>query len=293
MVADDEGKGSVLHVSLDVKEMVEALIFGSVFRCLVSGEFGSEHSGNLCGVYHFSLGIARMHADALDVDFGSGGVEVFIFQLAEFASVHGVSPLTAELLHVEGFGTESDFFVGIEADAHLAVFDFGVFEEISHGLHDFGDAGFVIGTEEGGAIGDDEVFSDVGFEFGELLRRGDDALLLVQNDGRAIVGFDDAGLDVFARAVGAGVHVGDEPDDGDIVGGVCGEGGIDAAVVGHFNFFESERLQFVFEEAGEVELLVGGGCFTGVFGRLCVEGYVLEESFNNIHGSLVIFNSQM
>ena len=83
-----------------------------------------------------------------------------------------------------------------------------------------------------------------------------------------------------------------ETDDGDIVGGVCGEGGIDATVFGHFNVFESERLQFVFEEAGEVELLVGGGSFTGVFGILCVEGYVLEESFNNIHGSLVIFNSQ-
>ncbi len=53
-------------------------------------------------------------------------------------------------------GSLTDFFVGIECDADGAVLDLGMLLEIGYGRDYFSDAGFVVGSEEGVAVGNDE-----------------------------------------------------------------------------------------------------------------------------------------
>ena len=58
-------------------------------------------------------------------------------------------------------GAHTDFLVGVERHADLTVFNLLVFLQVHHGLHDFSDAGFVVGTQQCRAIGYDEVLADV------------------------------------------------------------------------------------------------------------------------------------
>ena len=79
------------------------------------------------------LGIARMHVAALERNFGRSGVEVLKLQFAYLTTVHRVSPVATELLHIELMGTEAYFLVRIEADAYLSMLDFRVFLQIDNG----------------------------------------------------------------------------------------------------------------------------------------------------------------
>ena len=91
-----------------------------------------------------------MHVETLHRDLGRSGVEVLVFQFSGFSAVHRVGPFAAELLHVEPLGALSDLFVGREG--HFAVFHFRVTQQLLHRTHDLGDAGFVVGAEQRGAV---------------------------------------------------------------------------------------------------------------------------------------------
>ena len=47
------------------------------------------------------LGVAGMHIAANELHACHGGIEVFIFEFAHFAAVHGVGPVGTEMLHIE------------------------------------------------------------------------------------------------------------------------------------------------------------------------------------------------
>ncbi len=85
-----------------------------------------------------------------------GGVEVFVLEFADLSAIHGVGPVGTEAFHVKFMGSLTDFFVGIECDADGAVLDLGMLLEIGYGRDYFSDAGFVVGSEEGVAVGNDE-----------------------------------------------------------------------------------------------------------------------------------------
>ena len=117
--------------------------------------------------------------------------------------------------------------------------------------------------------------------FGELLDGGDDAF--GEGDVAAVIVWDDARLDVLARCVGAGVHVGDEADGGHGTVGVGGQGGVEIAEGVEFYILEPFADELFAEVLGEDALLLGGWGLVGVFRRLSVEGDVAEETFNDSH----------
>ena len=57
--------------------------------------------------------------------------------------------------------THADFLVGVERHTNLTVFNLLVFLQIHHSLHDFSDAGLVVGTQQCRAVGHDEVLTNV------------------------------------------------------------------------------------------------------------------------------------
>ena len=111
-----------------------------------------------------------MHTDAPDDNLGRGRIEVLELQFTDVAAIHGVGPVAAKALDVEMMGTHAYFLVGVEGYAYLAMTYLLMLLQIDHGLHDFGNARLVVGTQECRAIGDDEVLADVLEQFGELTR---------------------------------------------------------------------------------------------------------------------------
>ena len=167
--------------------------------------------------------------------------------------------MATEFLHVEEVCSRTDFLVGVECNTYLAVLDFGMLHEVGHGGHYFGDARFVVGTQQGMAVGDYEVLSHVCLKLGELLHRCDDAFVGVEYDVGAVIVVYDARADVGTAAVGTGVHVGDEADGGHGLVGIGGEGGIHIGMLVHLHFGQSDGLELPVEVACQVPLLVGAG----------------------------------
>ena len=149
--------------------MVEALVALGAFGNVGLGDVAVELAGQPRGIDHLTLGVTRVYTDALNGDLSGCGIEVLIFQVADVAAVHGVSPVAAELLHIEVVGTHANLLVGVEGDADVAMLDFVVVAQVAHGLHNLGNTGLVVGAEQCGAVGDDEVFALVSQQFREFL----------------------------------------------------------------------------------------------------------------------------
>lgn len=168
-------------------------------------------AGDVDGVEHLGLGVARVYVAPLNLDLRAGGVEVLVFEFALHASVHRVGEVGAEGLDVEEIDAAAHLLVGRETDADLAVAHLGMREQILCGGHDLRHAGLVVGPEQRRAVGVDE---RVALEEGQLGEVGHaHRELAVEDDVTAVVLVDDAGLDILAAHVGRRIDVGDEADD--------------------------------------------------------------------------------
>ena len=85
------------------------------------------------------------------------------------------------------------------------------------------------------------------------------------------------------RAVGAGIHVGDETYHGQRLVGVGRQCGVQVTVFVEFHIFHAQGLEFRLKMAGKGKLFLRAGCAARIFGRLGVETDVLQESFNDVH----------
>lgn len=81
----------------------------------------------------------------------------------------------------------------------------------SAAVHDFGDAGFVVGAEQCRAVGHNQPVPFVERQFREI--GGAHREFVVQRDIAAVVAFDNAGADVRPFHIGTGIDVRNEADD--------------------------------------------------------------------------------
>src|SRR5690606_10849134 len=194
-VADDEAEFGLVHAAFQGYGMIEALVSFGLFRRLALRQLRQESGGHAQRVDHFSFRRAGMDVRAKERDPGFGGVERLELQLAEGPAVHRVGERGAEGGRVEAVRAPADFLVGREGDAHLAAFDFRMAQQIVHGGHDFGDAGFVVGAEQGGAVRGDQRVAGVAGQLRDLAGGQDDAFRFVPYDVAALVPVDDPRLD--------------------------------------------------------------------------------------------------
>ena len=124
----------------------------------------------------------------------------------------------------------ADFLVRGEGDAHRAVGDARVGEKVAGGGHDDGDAGLVVGAEQGGAAGGDDVVALLGGEVGRLGRREHEVGCVGKADLAPVVAAVDDRPDTGRVELGRGVDVGEERDRRG--GDGAGNGREDRAVAG-------------------------------------------------------------
>ena len=163
-------------------------------------------------------------------------------------------------------------------------FTCGIADQEMRGIHDLGEAGLVVGAEQGRAVGGDDVVADLVLEFGML---GDaDHLRGVrgQGDVAAAVILHDLRLDVRTAAIGRGVHVRAEADHRDFLVGVGRDRRIDIAVLVEMGVGDAHLLQLFREQPAQILLLCGGGAGRRGRIRLGVDDDVAQEALGHRMG---------
>ena len=86
-----------------------------------------------------------MGADAFDGDGGGVRRKSFVLDIPRGFAVDGVGKIGAELFQIGLVDAAADLFVGREQDLDGAVLDLRILSEEMHRIHDFGEAGLVVG----------------------------------------------------------------------------------------------------------------------------------------------------
>ena len=273
VVADDVGETGVLHCAFHVNEQVEAFVILGVLGLLGFRQHAVELHGNQLGVHHLIFRIAGVNVSSLNLDVGAGGIEVLILQFADGTTVHGIGEIATESFDIEILNPLSNLFIGGEAHADFAVLDFGMGQQKFHGRHDFSDAGFVVRTQQGLAVGYQQGLSLVVSEFWKV---GEGELGMgfgIQQDVFSVIVLNDARL--FGTGhVGGRVEVRDETDYRQLHVAVGGQGGCHIAVFVFLHFRKTDPLQFFYQKIAEDKLVRGARIGGGVFIRGGGDGHV-------------------
>ena len=137
------------------------LAFGGLRRATVLRQAVDDGGGDLDRVLHLALGKTGMGADAFDGDGGAVGREGLVLDIPRGFAVDRIGKVGAELFQVGLVDAAADLFIGREQDLDGAVLDLRIADQELRGIHDFGEAGLVVGAEQGGAIGGDDVVADL------------------------------------------------------------------------------------------------------------------------------------
>ena len=201
---------------------------------------------------------------------GTGGIEVFIFDLAHRAAVTGVGIVGAKALHVELVRTPADLLIGGKADLQGGMFS-SLCDQLLRRRHDLRHTGLVVRTQQCGTVGDNQMLADMIFQGRIVADLHPDALSFVQQD-IAAVAFHDPGLDVRAGGVGRGIHVGDQADGGKA--GIAGNGAVDIAVFVHEGIGDAHLLHFFHQGCTQQFLLGRRGAGLRKFVGHGIEGHI-------------------
>ena len=134
----------------------------------------------------------------------------------------------------------------------------GIVDQEMRRIHDLGEAGLVVGAQQRGAVGRDDVVADLVGQ--RRMLGGADHLGGIgrQHDVAAAIVLDDLRLDVLAGAIRRGVHMRAEADHRHLLVGVRRDRRIDIAVLVEMGVGEPDRLQLGGEQAAQILLLLGG-----------------------------------
>ena len=160
----------------------------------------------------------------------------------------------------------------------------GILNQEPRRIHDLGEAGLVVGPQQRGAVGRDDVVADLVGERGMV--GGADHLGGIgrQHDVAALVIPHDLRLDVGAGAIRRSVHVRAEADHRHLLVGIGRDRRIDIAVLVEMGVCEPDRLQLRSQQAAQILLLLGGRA--GRRGRigLGVDHDIAQEALGDIVG---------
>src|ERR1700735_410168 len=125
---------------------------------------GDNGSSDLDCVLHFALGKTGMSADALNGDGGGIRGKGLVLNISGSFAVDSVGKIGAEFFQVDLVDSATDLFVRCEQDLDGAVLDLWIVDQETRRIHDFGNAGLVVGAEQRGAIGRYDIVAGLVFK---------------------------------------------------------------------------------------------------------------------------------
>ena len=171
--------------------------------------------------------------------------------------------------------------VGRDAHGNPPVGQLRMIDQVFHGGQDLGHAGFVVRSEEGGPVCDDQVPAHILFQTLKVRFPHDHALR--EGDISPLV-MDDLRFDAIPRRIGRGIHVGDEPHAGDTLTARGGrEPAVNIAVLVHLCPVEPDLGELLRQRRPQKLLLGGGGYRVRVLCGLCIKGDIPQKTFYHIH----------
>src|SRR6056297_2132545 len=111
MIADNEFYLRLFNFALYFMYMEKTLPSRGVFGNFARGQVGYKIVGNANGVDHFVFGVAWVYTFSYYGNLGLCRIEVFIFQFAHLATIHGVGPFRTEFFYVKFVCAATNFFV--------------------------------------------------------------------------------------------------------------------------------------------------------------------------------------
>ena len=226
----------------------------------------------------------------MDGHGGSSGVEVLVLDVAGIAAVHRVGKVCTKTGDIEQIGTLADLLVRGKADAQLAV-GTALADNGLHGGHDFSHTGFIICTQQGGAVGGDQGLALHGGKEGE----GRDLHHLAgggQHHITAVIVLVQDGVHILAASIRGGVHVGDQTQRGlFLAAGGGGQGAVDVAVFVHPGILHAQSLQFLHQLVSQIKLPRSGRMGAGLRVRGGVDPDVIKQSFIGAHNKAHSFSN--
>ena len=226
-----------------------------------------------------------MHVQPSHRHLGRRSVEILELQFADFSAIHSISPLATELLHIKKMRSHTDFFIGIKAHPDSAMLDFRMFPKVDHSLYDFRNTGFVVSSQQGMAVRDNQILSHMIRQFGKLLRRGDNSLFSAQYNVPTIVLLHDSQLHILSRVIRRSIDMSYKADCRHFAFRVCRQRGIQISMFVQRHLLKPYRFQFVLQISRKHHLLVSTRTTFSFFTRLRVKTHVFQKSFYQFHNS--------
>ena len=135
--------------------MIKSLIAFRMTRSITGRQHGIKFHGHQRSIDHGIFAVAGMERETFDHYICSGGIEVFILNGILCTSVHSVGIICTKSVYIKIICAPADFFIGSKTDAEGTMWEFRRQKLFCHS-HDFCHTGFVIRTEQGRDVGDDE-----------------------------------------------------------------------------------------------------------------------------------------
>jgi len=207
--------------------------------------------------------------------------EGFVLDIAGGLTVDRVGEIGAELFQVNLVDAAADFLVRGEQDPDRAVLDMRIAKHEQCRIHDFGDARLVVGAEQRGAVGGDDVAPDLIGERGVVCRTNDLCRIGGQHDIATAVVPHDLRLDIGAGAVGRGVHVGTEANDRDPLIGIGGDRRVDVAVLVEMGIGKPHLPKLACQKSAQIFLLFARGTGRGGGIGLGVDHHIAQKALGH------------
>ena len=208
VVADDVIKRSSLNATAHTDSVIKSLVATRLGGNIRARKKRVYLHSNEERVYHNVLCRAWVNVHSVYHEMHAAGVEVLVFKRALFATVNGVSEISAKSLNVKVIRAAADLLVGSKADKDPAVSDLARLKSLNE-RHYLGNACLVVSAEQSSSVGGDERSA---LELGQMREHlgREDSAAISELYLAAVVVFNYLRIDALAAEVGRGVHVRDK-----------------------------------------------------------------------------------
>ena len=285
VVADDVNRVGGLGVARKVVQHDEALVAVGVLGLGGGRHEAVELAGDVDGVDHAVLRGSGVNREAREVHVGLGGVEALVVHDADGAAVERVAEGRTVLLEVEQLGAVAELLVGHERNCEARVRDGRVGLNAGDERHDLGDAGLVVGGEQGAAVGADDPAAHHVVQLGVDGGVGEDLLAVDHaHDELAALVVDDLRLHAVARHARLGIDVRVERERRQVLRPRrCGNMSRHVGMLGRLDVLGAQLAQLGGEQLGHVELALCRRDLIGVLGvALRVGAHVAQKALDDV-----------